>query len=84
VAVLVEKRNMTSHQSQSNPATQEEQARLAEERAERVAAVLRASTHMDYIGEDISQLEHALQCAKFAADSGTRETTTTTLCLGCL
>jgi predicted HD phosphohydrolase len=25
---------------------------------------------MDYIGESISQLEHALQCAKFAADSG--------------
>lgn len=43
---------------------------LARERAERVAAVLRASANMDYIGEAISQLEHALQCAKFAADSG--------------
>ncbi len=43
---------------------------LAKEQAGRVAAVLRASAHMDYIGESISQLEHALQCAKFAADSG--------------
>lgn len=44
---------------------------LAKDHAERVAAVLRASAHMDYIGESVSQLEHALQCAKFAADSGT-------------
>jgi putative nucleotidyltransferase with HDIG domain len=48
---------------------------LAKERAERVAAVLRASEKMDYIGEAISQLEHALQCAKFAADSGADDDT---------
>jgi len=48
---------------------------IARENAERVMAVLRASTHMDYIGEAISQLEHALQCAKFAADSGADDET---------
>jgi len=48
---------------------------LARESAERVAAVLRASSKMDYIGEAISQLEHALQCAKFAADSGADDET---------
>jgi len=30
---------------------------------------------MDYIGEPISQLEHALQCAKFAFDSGADDET---------
>jgi len=59
--------------SSTNPTAELE--RLAKEQAERVAAVLRASAHMDYIGESVSQLEHALQCAKFAADSGADEET---------
>jgi phosphonate degradation associated HDIG domain protein len=48
---------------------------MAVEAAERVTAILRASSHMDYIGEAVSQLEHALQCAKFAADSGADDET---------
>jgi len=45
------------------------------EKAERVVAVLKASSHMDYIGEAVSQLEHALQCAKLAHDSGADDDT---------
>jgi len=44
---------------------------MAMERAEALLKVLNAASSMDYIGEPISQLEHALQCGKFAADSGT-------------
>jgi len=43
---------------------------MAMERAEALLKVLNAASSMDYIGEPISQLEHALQCGKFAADSG--------------
>ena len=32
--------------------------------------LLKSSQHMNYIGEPISQLNHALQCAKFAQDAG--------------
>lgn len=35
-----------------------------------VAKLLEASTNMDYIGEPVSQLEHMLQCAHFAAERG--------------
>ena len=37
---------------------------------ERVLSVLRAAERSDYIGEEVSQLEHALQCAHFARQSG--------------
>ena len=35
-----------------------------------VLGVLAASDASDYIGEEVSQLEHALQCAHFARESG--------------
>eukprot|EP01087_Luapelamoeba_hula_P001268 TRINITY_DN11009_c0_g1_i1.p1 TRINITY_DN11009_c0_g1~~TRINITY_DN11009_c0_g1_i1.p1 ORF type:complete len:205 (+),score=24.25 TRINITY_DN11009_c0_g1_i1:39-653(+) len=37
--------------------------------------VLRNAGKSDYIGEPVSQLEHALQCAKFAKDSGADDAT---------
>lgn len=43
------------------------ETRTPEKRWEQVAALLEASVHTDYIGESVSQLEHMLQCAYFAA-----------------
>jgi len=44
----------------------QETANLAE-----LLQIMRDAHQQDYIGEPISQLEHALQCAKFASDAGT-------------
>ena len=38
--------------------------------ADRVLGVLSASAESDYIGEDVNQLEHALQAAHFAREAG--------------
>lgn len=40
-------------------------------RIQEILQIMQAAHTMNYIGEPISQLEHALQCAKFAKDSGT-------------
>jgi len=39
-------------------------------RADAVLGVLSASAESDYIGEDVNQLEHALQAAHFASEAG--------------
>jgi len=42
---------------------------------EEILALLQSGATMDYIGEDISQLEHALQCAQQAHEAGADEQT---------
>lgn len=44
--------------------------RTAEERVDEVIALLSRAAGLDYIGEPVSQLEHALQCAAAAARAG--------------
>ncbi len=46
-----------------------------EEKVREILGVMNAASHMDYIGEAVSQLEHGLQGAKFAADSGKKDPT---------
>lgn len=43
------------------------------QKIERAFQYLRSAKKMDYIGEPISQLEHALQCAYFAEQAGHSE-----------
>ncbi|KAL6057644.1 HD domain-containing protein [Balamuthia mandrillaris] len=57
--------NSTQQPVEDNGANQEVERVLLELRA-----ILSEASLQDYIGEDVSQLEHALQCAKFAKDSG--------------
>ncbi len=45
-------------------------AETEEDKVKELLEVMNAASDMDYIGEAISQLEHGLQCAKFAADAG--------------
>lgn len=45
-------------------------AATPEEIADEIFALLHASAQTDYVGEAVSQLEHALQCAQLAADAG--------------
>lgn len=40
------------------------------ERVEHILGILEAAAEADYIGEDVSQLEHALQCAALACQEG--------------
>lgn len=44
-----------------------------EEITDKVFGILKSGENKDYIGEPISQLEHALQCAKLAADQNMDE-----------
>jgi phosphonate degradation associated HDIG domain protein len=44
--------------------------RAPEQVTDEIFALLQASAQTDYVGEAVSQLEHALQCAKLAADAG--------------
>lgn len=38
--------------------------------ADEILALLASAAEMDYVGEEVSQLEHALQCAQLAVDAG--------------
>lgn len=51
----------------------EQKQRVLEENLRLLRLLLEAAEHSDYIGESISQLQHALQCGKFAMDSGADE-----------
>jgi len=44
-------------------------------RVQEILDCLERSAHMDYIGEDVSQLEHALQCAELAKRASTDDET---------
>lgn len=44
--------------------------RPPEQIADDIFALLQASAQRDYVGEAVSQLAHALQCAKLATDAG--------------
>lgn len=44
-----------------------------QERVDLLTKIMADSALMPYIGESVSQLDHALQCAKFATDSGADE-----------
>jgi phosphonate degradation associated HDIG domain protein len=41
-----------------------------EDVADEILALLESAADMDYVGEEVSQLEHGLQCAKLAVDAG--------------
>ena len=43
---------------------------IRECKVEQVFTVLKTGTQLGYFGEQVTQLDHALQCAKFARDSG--------------
>jgi len=44
--------------------------RSAKARADEVLMLLASAERQGYIGENVSQLQHALQCAEFARDAG--------------
>jgi hypothetical protein len=56
------KRKKKQMQAHSTPAE--------EEVADEITKLMESSHNRPYIGEQISQLQHALQCAEFARDSG--------------
>lgn len=61
--------NLLSQEAFQNPIEKVEQITT------QIISLLKNAEHQDYIGEPISQLEHALQCAKLAADyCGDKET----------
>lgn len=47
-----------------------EKEQVVAQSIDRIFSILEAAQDQDYIGEPISQLEHALQCAKLALDAG--------------
>lgn len=51
----------------------ENKLRAIEENLELLRLLLEEADRADYIGEQISQLQHGLQCGKFATDSGAEE-----------
>jgi predicted HD phosphohydrolase len=60
---------------QTNQSPSSPHALPVDERVREVVRVMQAAIDMDYIGEPISQLEHGLQCAKFAFDAGADDET---------
>ena len=51
------------------------QNKSAQETTQEIFALLQSGENKEYIGESVSQLDHALQCAKLASDANADDET---------